>query len=255
VTTSHRDLPIKLVTSDARLIVLPEASVFDLRAAGLAAARGRIVLVTEDHAIVPHGWAAGMLAALAANPDAALAAPVITNAAVQNIVDRGSFLLWFSPFGANVPAGDRRRSPPASNVGVRVSEITPGPTRPGTFEVVDVPNIWRAGKVVAVPDVVIQHSQSLGAFTFVHAFHNGRASRAFEQAPLGWSARVKELRALPGHLRDLLATVQTHTRTDPVLHRQARQAWPVITALALCHTAGVGVAMLSGSGRSPYAVR
>ena len=69
----------------------PGNTVFQLRAIGLAEARGEVVAVTEDHCRVAPDWCEQVLRAHRENPHAAVIGGVVDNGAVDSLWDRASF--------------------------------------------------------------------------------------------------------------------------------------------------------------------
>ncbi|MDX2119772.1 MAG: glycosyl transferase [Gemmatimonadota bacterium] len=81
----------------------PEATIPELRALGFRAASAPAVAVIEDHVLVPPGWSAAMLAALAGGADAVGGA--VENAATETVVDWAAFLCEYSQLLPPLPAG------------------------------------------------------------------------------------------------------------------------------------------------------
>lgn len=238
----------------ATLVAVPGADVFALRAAALRELSVETVLVTEDHCIVPEGWAAGLLDALQRHPDADASVPALSNGATGSVVDWANFLSWFSPSLAPVDPTPDNPPLPASNLAVRMRALEVARS-PGYLEVQLVPRLFAEGRVCAAPGVEVVHDQSLGRFgTFVHAFQNGRASYAMlprhQRVPA-----VRQLLALPRHAARFVSTTRTYARRQPELAPVVCRALPLVALVGVCHAAGVAAAIVAGAGRSAGQVR
>ena len=243
IVTANPDLPLDRLYPEAKTIVVPGASVFELRRRGLEVATGDVVCVTEDHAIVPEGWASSLVAALGARPDVDLAPPVLENGARDGrTVDWANFLIWFARFMA--PMGRRHgcdRRPPTTWP-FAGSALRSSTSREGTFEPASSVARGSRAEVVVVDDLVVTHDQSLGpVFTYVHAYYNGRSASGFTTRETG-ARRGFHPSHLLRHYRSLIGTARAGTRDHPELRSVVRRAMPAIMALAVCHTVGVGVA-------------
>ncbi|MCI0398180.1 MAG: glycosyltransferase [Chloroflexi bacterium] len=88
-----------------RLIAFDERkSVPELRAAGILAARGEIIAITEDHCIPAGDWYLSLVAAHRQYPGPAIGGAV-DNAATDRLIDWAVFFCEYSNFISPVPAG------------------------------------------------------------------------------------------------------------------------------------------------------
>jgi hypothetical protein len=230
----------------------PGASVFELRAAALRAARGEIVALTEDHCVVDAGWCAKVVDAHARHPSAAAVGGVVANGSVTRWIDEANYLLTFGPYMPGAAALSPTRSFGVSNVSLKRRAIDGANLEPGWVELVLVPRLHGAESVLA-GDIGVTHIQSHGFWnTFRVHFHNGRSTAGLITEMLSREDRAKQLTlswSIPFRLtRETLSNVVA--RRWP-WHRVARLA-PFVFLLALCHTAGLFLGALRGSGRSPW---
>lgn len=88
----------------ARLLEAPgEATIPELRAQGIRAARAKAVAIIEDHVLVPPGWSRRLLDALA--DGASVVGGSIENAATERHVDWAAFLCEYSACLPPLPIG------------------------------------------------------------------------------------------------------------------------------------------------------
>ena len=81
----------------------PGATIPQMRAQGIRAARADWIAVIEDHVIVPPGWARALLDA--ADADHPVVAGSVRNAATQTLLDQACFLTEYSAALPPLPAG------------------------------------------------------------------------------------------------------------------------------------------------------
>lgn len=124
VVTGHA-VATPVPSAPCRVLHLPGADVFELRAAGLAATQGEIIVLLEDHNKPVDDFCARILAAFEAHPDAQGVVGSATNGAL-GLLDRASFLLTWGPFLAPTPEVDLNRCPPPGIVAFRRSALPEG---------------------------------------------------------------------------------------------------------------------------------
>lgn len=96
--------PLKAAYPEVRLIAFDQPrSVPDLRAAGMLAAQGSIIAITEDHCIPDEHWYTAISAAHARFPEPAIGGAV-DNAATRRIIDWAVYFCEYSAFISPVPA-------------------------------------------------------------------------------------------------------------------------------------------------------
>jgi hypothetical protein len=241
-----------------RVVVVPGASVFALRAAGLAEARGRVVVVTEDHCEFPSDWLEQVLRAHAEHPSAAGVAGPVRNCTGACAIDWANFYMSYAPFAGGRWRERPRRVPPAANVSLKRWAIpaSGGAFAEGYLEFHLLPELWLSGKVAYVDAVAIEHGQSHGFFNaFGKHFHNGRASsglwaRSGVRPPM--LARLGAALTAPGRIvRESLEGVRL--AGEPA--GRVRMAMPLLVGLALCHTLGELVGLAIGPGQSPMELK
>jgi hypothetical protein len=237
----------------ARWIHEPDASVFRLRAAALAACRAPIVAITEDHAYVDAGWCRAVLAAHAEHPDAAAIGGVVENGALRTLADRVGFLIANGPFLSPIRVGPSREISQQANVSYRRDALPRG-SAPLGFMVHTFHETLRARGAVLRTDarMVVFHVQELSLVGhMVGHFHNGRSIAAFRATRMAPGLRA--IRALacvvlpPVMLTRTLATVLRKRRFDGAV----LLGLPLMTWLLCCHAAGEMVGYVTGPGRSP----
>lgn len=92
-----------------RVMVLPGASPYRCRAEAIAAARGAIVAVTEDHCVPSAGYCREVLAAHARAPEAAVIGGSVDNGAREAVLDEASFFISNTAFVRPVAAAVAER--------------------------------------------------------------------------------------------------------------------------------------------------
>jgi hypothetical protein len=240
---------------DERLRVVhgPGESVFALRARGMAAARGEIVAITEDHCIPAGDWPAALVAAHARRPEAVAIAGAVANGATTTAWDWANFLMTFAEHMPPIDGAAARRAPSVANGSFKRALIEmPPEADPGWLELELNAALLRAGAVARDGAPVVAHDQSHGGMlaTLAVHFHNGRATaglRATRPGPrAAWAERGWIVR-LPLRLtRELRAELAAR----PPLTGVARRGALLVPLLALAHTAGEATGLLSGPGRS-----
>lgn len=227
------------------------ASVFDLRALGVASATGDVVAITEDHCRPAPDWCARVVAAFDGNPTAMGVAGAVTNGSRRRLIDRANYFLTFA--GATPPVDPQSYGfPPVSNVSFRRDALPTGPLAPGDLELRLGPDLLAGGRMVVDDRVLVEHVQSHGFLgSFAMHFHNGRASTGLLTDGQPWPERRRRLRAQLR--RPFRMTRATHRalRSKPEAMADARPSFPFIALLAGCYAAGAVVGLLRGAGTSP----
>lgn len=231
-----------------RVLHMPGADVFDLRAAALADARGDIVVLLEDHNYPAPDFCARILEAFAEHPQADGVVGSATNGAL-GLVDRASFLLTWAPFIPPVTEIDFDRCPPPGIVAFRRSVVPDGVPKSGWLEYEMVVGLRDKGLLVADERVQMNHIQNLrrmDALT-IH-FHSGRAYGGLDTDSRAKFSRLRRF---------------GRTFTIPfVLFRQTRAGlrrgknyesfacMTIVGALAVSNAIGQMVGVLFGAGNS-----
>ncbi len=242
-----------------RHLVYPGWNVFRLRAAALAAARGAIVALTEDHCRVAPDWIATILRAHAEHPEAAIIGGAVSNGASDRLIDWGNFLVSHGPY---LPPMDVRAGVDITgqaNVSYKRQVLDRYPEdalEEGRFR----RDLVAAGvRLVADDRVLVLHVQSLGiAGTLLIHYHDGRCVAAAHQARVGLVDRLTTIvKGLLWPIRVPLASVRVIVRAmrKAPVRRVALMSAPWIVALVAFHKAGELVGALAGAGQSPEHMR
>lgn len=233
-------------TGRVRWIREPGASVFQLRASGVALARGDIVALTEDHCVVAPDWCVSILRAHAEHPEALGIAGAIENGSTDHLIDWANYLQTFGAFAPPLDPRQRERAPLLANVSLKRAALPAEQMPPGWIELRLVPRLFRQGAFLADPMILVRHVQSHGLFGTLSAhYHNGRSTTGLQKVRL--SRRQMPLRVFRSTLRTL--------RGKPGLRSRLVTATPLLMALSCCHAAGEVVGILAGPGHSPERLR
>jgi hypothetical protein len=247
-----RGLPADAATRwpEVRWEVAPGASVFELRAQGIARATGAVVGITEDHCGADPRWVERTLAAHRAHPQAAAVAGPVLNGSVRAVSDWASFLVTFGPFLPPMRRAEQR-VPPHSNISYKRWALPLQPPESGWLEAHLAPGLLGAGAIVSDNAIQVTHYQTRSFISSVRShFHNGRATSGLiarhHDHPKAWD-RVKEsLR----HGRVLLGETLRSTWARPGMRRWAVACAPAIALIVGFFTAGRVLGDLAGPGRS-----
>ncbi len=82
-----------------------EASLPEMRAQALEAARGKYVLVTEDHCVPPLSWLGDFKSMIDENPDACVIAGCVENGVHERMLDWATFLCEYAAFAPPIAEG------------------------------------------------------------------------------------------------------------------------------------------------------
>ena len=241
---------------NVRRLSYPGASVFALRAAGLAAARGAIVAFTEDHCRPQPNWCARVIASHEAHPDADAVGGAILNGSTTRLIDWANFALTFAPFVPPMTATAAGRAPAIANASYKRRVLTDAPTTPGWLEFTLNERLLASGRIAFDDSLVVEHVQAHGfRGTFAAHFHNGRATTGLVAD--GFDGTVRRQRArqsialLPGLLRDTI----TALGASGTLTGWQRACIPLVAGLVVCHGIGTIVGLVAGPGTSPARLR
>jgi hypothetical protein len=233
----------------------PGASVFELRAAAVAASRGEIIALTEDHCVAGPDWCRRIIEAHRRYADVLAVGGGVANGSTDSIVDWANYLLTFSTFLPPIDGHRRDRCPTASNASYKRAVFPPdvgtdGP-RAGWIEFELNPKLHARRQFLVDDAILVHHVQSYGLLGFLAShFHNGRSTAGLA-AFRSWKERRALLRSRLRQPRRLLATTLRVVKSQPGLPPMARKSIPLVAALACCHSAGEIAGLLFGAGRSP----
>jgi hypothetical protein len=248
------------VYAGVRWLRRPGDTVFQLRAAGLAEARGEVVAVTEDRCRVAPDWCEQVLRAHRENPQAAAIGGGIENGAVDSLWDRAGFFISSGAFLPPVPNGERLI---ASQANISYKRWASPEKLPhyGLVESDYMRGLRDSGRIPISDDaLVVVHDLPLGALgnCLIH-YHDGRTSAGFARARLGRAqCTYHVLRELLMPLRvakDTLRIVARMVVRKPAYRWQAVMSWPLMVVILHFHAAGELMGYLYGPGNSPHEMR
>jgi hypothetical protein len=180
-----------------RWLRLPGFDTFALRAAGLAAARGTIIAVSEDHCIAPPDWLASIAAAHRADPAPALLGMTVNHAeSAGSAIDRANFILTFAGQNANRLDVRLRRLPVPTNLSFKREALPAAALAPGELEYQWLAQLNDAGAISVARSVVLHHKQRWGlAAPGVHLASGRSFGASVREAP--WRHQLHWWLALP----------------------------------------------------------
>lgn len=230
---------------------LPDASVFDCRAAAVSLAAADIVALTEDHCIAPEGWCERILHNYATRPGLVLLGGAVDNGSTRRIDDLMNYWATFAPYA---PEHVTARRPCIAQIAIKRSAIDL-PLQAGELEGA-LCEKWSGvpGAVHVDPGLVVRHVQSHGPLnTFVVHFHNGRTTGGYARHPAD-RGRISASEALVRSWRAGRAQYRRTRRSFvagrvPWLSRRARllMVMPLVCSQAI----GEFVGYRYGLGDSP----
>jgi hypothetical protein len=244
--------PLPQAFCNIRHLVVPGASVFELRARATEAASGQIVAWTEDHCRPAPDWCAKICEAHARTPEACIVGGAVINGSREEFTDWASFLCTFGPFLPPFKNPPRKRAPAVANLSMKRRAIPAGPIRAGFIELICQTRLLASGRVRFDEDIQVTHVQSFGwGGTFAAHFHNGRSTTGLlADKVCGWR-RLRQMLicfVMPAEVMRTSVTPLLGTSRVPW-----RRHLPLMLALAVAFSAGelVGLAV-KGAGRSPH---
>lgn len=238
------------------LAMPPGATIPQMRARAIAAARAPAVAVIEDHVIVPPDWAARMLAALSEGHD--VVAGSIENAATGRLMDWAAFLCEYSASLPPLPSGPAE-GVPGNNVIYRKSVLD-------RYAAVLAEGKWenrlhdamRADGIALImrPEIVVGHKMH---YTFwLYFSQRFLYSRSFAGARLDGTALPRRLAygAAACALPPLLFWRTLRRILDKGRHRaELFRSLPLIALFTLSWGAGEAAGAWLGPGRALSRVR
>ena len=231
-----------------RVVEVTGGDILAVRAAGVAAARGDIVAVTEDHAIVAPDWAPKSLEAHGRHPAAAVVGGPVDNGSPHRLLDWASHLMNFGPFMPPITADQRGRAPAVANLSLKREALPPHGLARGELEFELLPRLAEEGRVSydLAPRVVHDKPAGYLRTPWLH-FQNGRLSSGVASAGLPWAERRRDLGRR--RVRQLLGDAVLTVRSKPLPWR-ARASLPLLLVISCAHLAGEWVGAILGPGPS-----
>jgi hypothetical protein len=251
VLDGNREAPTHRVTDPrVRWFHLPDSNTFELRAAGIAAARGTIVAITEDHCVATNDWLAQIATAHDRDRCIALLGATRNHAdAAVSAMDRANFVVTFAGQNTKRLDLDVRNLPAPTNLSFKIAALPSRDVTPADLEYRWLQALRKLGELHVSPAVVLQHNQCLGATAPLVHFASGRSFGAsVRNAP--WKHQLRWWAALPS------LPVRLLSMTLPDLLRGAGGTRPSLAdfaCLALLLGANVGgqiIGALTGAGAS-----
>ncbi len=239
----------------------PGGTVFQLRAIGLAEARGEVVAVTEDHCRVAPDWCEQVLRAHRENPQAAVIGGVVENGAVDSPWDRACFFISGGAFLPPIPNGERPNIAGQANISYKRWALPKTLPPHGIVESDYTRDLRDSGRILINDDgLVVFHVLPLGALgNCILHYHDGRTSAGFARAKLGRAQCVYHVsRALLMPLRVAKDSVRIIARMvvrKPAYRWQALMSWPLTVVILHFHAVGELMGYLYGPGNSPHRMR
>ena len=256
-----RALPENSPYPEVRCLESLGATVFQLRALAMAAARGEIVAVTEDHCRVAPDWCAQILRAHREFPDAAVIGGAVENGATGSLIDWANFLASNDRFLMPIPIGEQRDIPGQANISYK------GRVVPSDYPAIGIVESHleqalseRGERFVSDDKIVVEHVQSLGWWgsCFIH-YHDGRTIGGFHLPYVSFRTRMLRIAkclALPARVLVATARITLRTMLRKPRHRRVALLSSPLVALLLCfHTAGELTGYVAGPGKSPTRMR
>ena len=234
-----------------RWIRVAGADVFKLRAKGIVEARGEVVVITEDHCVMPSDWCSRILAAHRRNPASALIGPISNHPdSAGRAVDRANFLLTMGPYSPPIEEPLADRLPVPTNLSFKRRALPRESPEPGWIEYELIAQLQRRREVGLMADAVLEHRQRWSCLLapWIH-FCSGRSYGAATRSwPPGqrrlW---IRGLAHLPGRILRM---------TKPSLERGAGGAPPSLSdrlwliGLTIANVLGQLLGALAGPGSS-----
>ena len=242
---------VRLITFDER------QSVPALRSAGVAAATGRLVAVTEDHCVPQRDWVASLIEAQRRTGWAAVGGGVEI-APTDRAIDWAVYFCEYASLMSPVPAGPAP-AVPGMNVAYDMEQLEPMRSvfTQGLWENVIHDRIKEAGHQIGLdPSVIVNHCKHFTIamflserFHYSRAYAGNRVSGASSMTRATWA--VKSLALPPLVLLRVLRAVITRRRH---LGRLARCAHLVVM-FSVVWSVGELVGYVAGPGDSLVKIR
>jgi hypothetical protein len=241
-----------------RVVPSPGSDIFELRALGMAEARGHVVAMTEDHCVPAPDYVAAVLRAHDEHAEQAVAGAV-TNGSPDRLIDRANFLLVHA---RNLPPRDTLPEagwiPTASNISYKRDAVPLAKPDRGWLETQHNVELLFANEVVFDDRIVVRHVQSTGRFgTLRNHFHAGKSMgglgrNAIEgrRAQLRWAGRL--VVNIPTQLVRPVWQLQRRSAAD---RRAVLPLLPIVVVVSAADAVGFACGVLTGPGRSPDLLR
>ncbi len=236
---------------DVCSVIVPGASIFDLRAKCTEIAQGEIVAWTEDHCHPAIDWCARILDAHREQPHALAIGGAVVNGSTDSAMDWANFLCTFAPFLPPLDSSRIGRVPAAANISFKRSALPAPPVAPGRIELTLEADLWSQRKIGFDDRIRVTHVQSWGFWGTPRAhFHNGRSTTGLRAGNMTLAQRLGRMLVCGVLPLEILRTVLTPLLGKPGI--PYLRCFPLIAGLAVAHSAGEFTGLLlGGAGASP----
>lgn len=221
-----------------------------MRTLALRAARGRVVVVTEDHCVPAREWLQRLLAPFDERRGVAAVGGAVVNGLQNTMFDWATYLCEYAAFAPPLAGGHLL---PGMNTAYLREALLALPARlleQGFWELGAHAELLRRGAVLTCePRAVVHHRKRFSLRGFLaqrYAYSRQFAGRRFERWPLRAAAAL----ACPLLPPVLLWRMLRVAGTRPGLGRPALAALPLLALFYVVWAAGECVGYLLGPGRS-----
>lgn len=235
-----------------------EQSLPRMRAQALAASRGGLILVTEDHCVPPDTWLKDFERLSRDHPDACVIAGCVENGVTERALDWATFLCEYAAFSPPIAEGFGHALA-GMNVMYRraaLAECPPDLLTKGFWETTVHP--WLAGrgdKLLASNRIRIFHCKRFSWRLFAHqryVYSRYYAGIRFPRS--NWPVRIAAALATPALPLLLTWRLFKAARAKPSLSEHAMPALPHLFGFFVIWALGEAVGYLSGPGLALEAI-
>ena len=253
----HDDVTERLACEHPEVVLIrctPGTELPGMRTDALARARGRFVIVTEDHCVPAPGWLAAIRGAFESAPDGTLAVGgCVENGVGETALDWATFLCEYAGALAPVPEGPAADLP-GMNVAYRreaFEGIDPALLRKGFWETTLHPVLRERGQLVSTNAIRLNHCKkfSLGLFCrqrYVYSRYYAGIRFAPEARAMRAAAALATLALPPVLLWRMARSLRAKRR----LGRESATAMPYLALFATIWAAGEIAGYIGGPGNA-----
>jgi|GEM_PF-3512884 len=249
VATAAASLPG--APSGVRVLSLPGHTVLQLRSAGVLAAQGEIIAITEDHCLPLEGWCRGILQAHRDQPGLLAIGGAVLNGTPEPALAEANYLAGFAALMPPFTHPPRDRIPGVANMTLKRSALAPEIAQEGHLEYILHPRIYAEGRGGFDDRFAVKHYQYHGLWsTFRDHLHNGRCTSGLmhlEKNSPAWKEQIRHSRRLHRLLMQGVRTTLLQKNYPPA---KAARALPWLAAVFACHCAGYWWGLHFGAGKS-----
>ena len=232
----------------ARVVAMPDASIFRLRAQVPAVCRNEWIVVLEDHSMIDQYSIEAIRRLIRERPDIDMIPFLTKNLTSRRPWDWAIYLFNFAQVWAPLA-----HPPPfsivTSAVVRRAALGTTAPFKDGEWELRVIPRLFATGRRASSNDIFIDHIKPLDAIpALTIIFHNARAGASLQRGfgTSAWSVLREGLIAFAPRTGMLMEAAAARAHELPAGTRLR------LHALGLTHLIGNIAGLLFGGGRSAY---